>query len=88
MTPAFATECPELMRHPVVAWIAGHTHTAMTCSIPYDEMYNDKVDGSVQCVVNPRGYPNSREIATSGYNPEKTLTLTVPSRVMDAGRST
>lgn len=54
---AFASDCSSLLRQPVRAWIAGHTHTAATCIWPT----------GVQGLVNPRGYPGETE---TGYSPE------------------
>jgi hypothetical protein len=51
---AFASDCRELLRKPVRAWIAGHTHTAAT---------RNWLSG-VQGLVNPRGYPGEKE---TGY---------------------
>lgn len=57
-TVAFASDCRELLTHPVRAWIAGHTHTAARCA-----------SGGVQLGVNPRGYPGDSH-AQSGYSPD------------------
>lgn len=51
---AFASDCTELLRRPVRAWIAGHTHTAATRNWP----------AGMQGLVNPRGYPGEKE---TGY---------------------
>ena len=63
LTVAFASECPELLTHPVRGWIAGHTHTSARCAL-----------GSMQLGVNPRGYPDESE---SGYSPEVCLDVDV-----------
>lgn len=85
MTPAFATDCSELFRKPVVAWIAGHTHTAMCTTIARrastqvvsnccDEHF-DAIGNVLHCGVNPRGYPGTREIGESAYSPARFLEL-------------
>lgn len=51
---AFASDCSELLRRPVRAWIAGHTHTATTRIWPT----------GVQGLINPRGYPGETD---TGY---------------------
>jgi hypothetical protein len=53
---AFASECHELLTHPVRGWIAGHSHTSARLSI-----------GRMQLGVNPRGYPDETE---SGFSSE------------------
>jgi hypothetical protein len=47
MNACFASECDDLFRPPVVAWICGHTHTGMRLRIH-----------GVPCVINPYGYPH------------------------------
>jgi hypothetical protein len=51
---AFASDCRPLIRRPVRAWIAGHTHTATTRIWP----------PGIQGLVNPRGYPGETD---TGY---------------------
>jgi hypothetical protein len=51
---AFASDCHSLIRRPVRAWIAGHTHTAATRIWP----------PGIQGLVNPMGYPGEVE---TGY---------------------
>ena len=51
---AVASDCSELLRKPVRAWIAGHTHTAKTYIWP----------SGVHGLVNPLGYPGEKE---TGY---------------------
>lgn len=51
---AFASDCRSLIRLPVRAWIAGHTHTAAT------RIWQSEIQG----LVNPRGYPGEVE---TGY---------------------
>ena len=57
LTVAFASECSELLTHPVRAWIAGHTHVSAHLSL-----------GRMQLGVNPRGYPGDDK---SGYLPSR-----------------
>jgi hypothetical protein len=57
----FASACDDLIREPVRAWIAGHSHTAVTIH-PLA-----RGGGSITCTLNPRGYPG--EVGT-GYSPE------------------
>jgi hypothetical protein len=59
-----ATDCEELIRPPVVAWIAGHTHVGMTVPL---------ADGIVG-LTNPRGYPGE---TGSGYCMEMFVDLSV-----------
>lgn len=47
LNACFASECEDLMRPPVVAWICGHSHTGMNLNLH-----------GVQCVMNPYGYPH------------------------------
>ena len=47
MNNAFVTDLEYLIKKPVVAWIAGHTHSCKSFT------YND-----VQCEVNSKGYPH------------------------------
>jgi hypothetical protein len=61
---AFASECQELLTHPVRGWIAGHTHTSARLSI-----------GRMQLGVNPRGYPD--EIEQSGFSSELIMDVDV-----------
>lgn len=42
----FASDCEDLLRPPVKAWICGHTHTGMQLNIK-----------GVECRMNPYGYP-------------------------------
>lgn len=57
----FASSCDSLIREPVRAWIAGHSHTSVTIH-PLA-----RGGGSITCTLNPRGYPG--ELGT-GYSPE------------------
>jgi hypothetical protein len=79
---AFASDCHSLIRRPVRAWIAGHTHTAAT------RIWQPDIQG----LVNPRGYPGEtgtgycREIfvdvsteATSGCTADPMLVASVKS---------
>lgn len=60
MNPFFASHCDALIRSPVRAWIAGHTHVGMNHYVKHR-------DQSVsQCAVNPRGYPGE---SGTGYSP-------------------
>jgi hypothetical protein len=43
----FASDCDDLFRPPVVAWICGHTHTGMKIPIH-----------GIPCCINPYGYPH------------------------------
>ena len=52
----FASACDDLIREPVRAWIAGHSHTGRTIH-----------RGTITCTLNPRGYPGE---AGTGYCPE------------------
>jgi hypothetical protein len=49
LNACFASDCDDLFRPPVVAWIAGHTHTGMK-----------KFIHGIPCVVNPYGYPTEQ----------------------------
>jgi hypothetical protein len=54
----FASACDALIREPVRAWIAGHSHTGRT-------IHYDAAGGrTITCSLNPRGYPGERE---TGY---------------------
>jgi hypothetical protein len=54
----FASACDGLIREPVRAWIAGHSHTGRT-------IHCGTVGGrTITCTLNPRGYPGERE---TGY---------------------
>lgn len=57
----FASACDDLIREPVRAWIAGHSHTSVTIH-PLA-----RGGGSITCTLNPRGYPG--ELGT-GYSSE------------------
>lgn len=60
LNPCFASDCEELIRPPVRAWIAGHTHAGAH--------RNWTVDGEViRGCVNPRGYPGEQG---TGYSAE------------------
>ena len=57
----FASACDGLIREPVRAWIAGHSHTGRT-------IHCDTTGGrTITCTLNPRGYPG--EVGT-GFCPE------------------
>jgi hypothetical protein len=57
----FASACDALIREPVRAWIAGHSHTGRT-------IHCDSAGGrTITCTLNPRGYPG--EVGT-GFCPE------------------
>ncbi len=73
LNPAFASDCDDLMRPPVRAWIAGHTHTGVT----YRNMAN------VMGCVNPRGYPG--EQGTTGYCRELFVEISTDERDGDCG---
>lgn len=61
LNPAFASHCDDLIRSPVRAWIAGHTHTGAHRTWRHD-------DGTVTLgAVNPRGYPGEQG---TGYSRE------------------
>jgi hypothetical protein len=67
----FASACDELIREPVRAWIAGHSHTGRTIH-----------RGTITCTLNPRGYPGE---AGTGYCPELFVDVdTEVGRGMDA----
>jgi hypothetical protein len=55
LNASFASNVEELVRAPVVAWIAGHTHVGVNAHI-----------NGVQIGVNPAGYPSERGCET-GY---------------------
>lgn len=57
LNPCFATECKELLRDPVKAWFAGHTHAASSVKIP-------TLTGLIKACVNPCGYPGEQQ---TGY---------------------
>lgn len=46
LNACFASDCDDLFKPPVVAWICGHTHTGMKTSIH-----------GIPCLINPYGYP-------------------------------
>lgn len=46
----FVTELDSMIKNPVLAWIAGHTHSCRSMT------YND-----VQCEVNSKGYPHEKD---------------------------
>lgn len=61
LNPAFASHSDDLIRSPVRAWIAGHTHSGAHRTWSHD-------DGSVTLgAVNPRGYPGEQG---TGYSRE------------------
>ena len=61
LNPAFASHTDDLIRSPVRAWIAGHTHCGTHRTWRHE-------DGSVTLgVVNPRGYPGEQG---TGYSRE------------------
>jgi hypothetical protein len=61
LNAAFASHCDDLIRSPVRAWIAGHTHTGAHRTWRHE-------DGSVTLgVVNPKGYPGEQG---TGYSRE------------------
>jgi hypothetical protein len=66
----FASHCDALIRSPVRAWIAGHTHVGMNHYVKHRDQ------SVTQCVVNPRGYP--REAGT-GYSPEMFVDISTES---------
>jgi predicted phosphohydrolase len=45
----FASDCEDLLRDPVKAWICGHSHTGVRIDIK-----------GVKCLMNPYGYPGER----------------------------
>lgn len=53
----FASNCENLIKPPIKAWIFGHTH------IKTNKKIND-----VQCVCNPIGYPGENEESEINYN--------------------
>lgn len=61
----YASDCADLIRSPVRAWIAGHSHAAVTIH-----------RRGVACTLNPRGYPG--ELGT-GYCPEIFVDVSVES---------
>lgn len=72
----FASACDDLIREPVRAWIAGHSHTSVIIHRP---VHGDR---RVTCALNPRGYPG--EDLTSGYSPEIFMDVSVePGRGAD-----
>lgn len=68
----FASACDGLIREPVRAWIAGHSHTGKTI---HREVMGG---GTVTCTLNPRGYPGE---AGTGYCPELFVDVSI-----EAGR--
>jgi hypothetical protein len=71
----FASACDDLIREPVRAWIAGHSHTAVTIHC------EAAGTGSITCTLNPRGYPG--EVGT-GYSSEIFVDVcSEPGRGMD-----
>jgi Calcineurin-like phosphoesterase len=53
---AFASNAEDLIRPPVAAWIAGHTHVGVHARI-----------NGVQVCVNPMGYPGEEDRGATGY---------------------
>jgi len=49
LNACFASDCEDLIRPPVVAWICGHTHTGMKVQVH-----------GIPCLCNPHGYPHER----------------------------
>ncbi len=72
LTVAFASRCDSLMRPPVRAWIAGHTHTGIT--------YRNSAN--VMGCVNPRGYPGEQG---TGYCREMYVDIALDPRDGDSG---
>jgi hypothetical protein len=67
----FASACDDLIREPVQAWIAGHSHTGRT-------IYKD----TIPCTLNPRGYPGEHG---TGYCSELFVDVSIePGRGLDA----
>jgi hypothetical protein len=67
----FASACDDLIRGPVRAWIAGHSHTGRTIH-----------RGTITCTLNPMGYPGE---AGTGYCSELFVDVdTEVGRGMDA----
>ena len=67
LNPAFASACDSLIRAPVRAWIAGHTHAGVhrTWTCP-------TTGASILGAVNPRGYPGE---SGTGYSRELFLEI-------------
>jgi hypothetical protein len=70
MNPYFASHCDALIRSPVRAWIAGHTHVGMNHYVKHRDQ------SVTQCAVNPRGYPGE---AGTGYSPEMFMDISTAS---------
>ena len=60
---AFYTDVTRLVRHPVVCWVSGHTHSS--CSMRVG-------DDGVLCVANCAGYPAER---VCGYDPGRVVAV-------------
>lgn len=65
----FASDCESLLRHPVKAWVCGHSHTGVQMQI------ND-----VECFMNPYGYPGEKVETRSS---SATLSLGTKDKVVD-----
>jgi hypothetical protein len=61
--PAYATDLTRLMKSPVVCWISGHTHKAISF-IPEGT--------NVLCASNPKGYPSQ---SLARYDARKYITV-------------
>lgn len=59
-----ATDCEDLIRRPICAWIAGHTHVGMT--VPLAE--------GIMGLTNPKGYPGERD---TGYYREMFVDVSI-----------
>lgn len=49
MNMCFASDCEDLIREPIQAWICGHSHTGVHLEI-----------NGVKCAMNPYGYPGEK----------------------------
>jgi len=65
----FASDCAELVRPPVRAWISGHTHIGVTCH-----------QNGVIMAVNPVGYPSERN---TGYCNELFVEISTENNSVD-----
>jgi Calcineurin-like phosphoesterase len=66
----FASHLDRLLKHPVEAWFAGHTHKGVDMALH-----------GVRCVVNPFGYPHENK--TTDIR-KKYVSLTLPERTSSA----
>lgn len=68
MNMCFASDCEELIREPVKAWICGHSHTGVKLVL-----------NGVNCLMNPYGYPGEK---VETRNREEVLVLETKEQIV------